>query len=141
MVNLDNIFHLFGSNDNLDGSSNNDTTFIDFKVTPVYWVGMYKKLILNHLNFNKKIIKFFEKSNAELDVEDIREAGEFVTYNRAWSYIKKINIKDKEHLKAINTYSDEYLDTSLKLGISFFIETEEYEKCAHLQKILDSFSE
>jgi|TARA_B110000908_G_scaffold140508_1_gene167677 hypothetical protein len=140
MVNLDNIFHLFGSNDNLDGS-NDTTTFIDFKVTPIYWVGMYKKLILNHLNFNKKIVNFFKKSNAELDVDDIREAGEFVTYNRAWSYIKKIDIKDKEHLMAINTYSDEYLDTSLKLGISFFIETEEYEKCAHLQKILDSFSE
>lgn len=140
MVNLDNIFHLFGSNDNLDGSDNN-TTFIDFKVTPTYWVGMYKKLILNHLNFNKKIVNFFKKSNAELDVDDIKEAGEFVTYNRAWSYIKKINIEDKEHLEAINIYSDEYLDTSLKLGISFFIETEEYEKCAHLQKILDFLSE
>lgn len=140
MVNLDNIFNLFGSNDNLDGSDST-TTFIDFKVTPIYWVGMYKKLILNHLNFNKKIVNFFKKSNADLDVNDIREAGEFVTYNRAWSYIKKIDIKDKEHLKAINTYSDEYLDTSLKLGINFFIESEEYEKCAHLQKILNYISE
>ena len=26
---------------------------------------------------------------------------------------------------------------SLKLGISFFIETEQYERCAHLQKIID----
>tara|TARA_R110000765_G_scaffold402746_1_gene498615 strand:+ start:121 stop:543 length:423 start_codon:yes stop_codon:yes gene_type:complete len=140
MVNLDNIFHLFGSNDDLDGCDNT-TTLIDFKTTPIYWVGMYKKLILNHLNFNKKIINFFKKSNEELDLEDIKEAGEFVTYNRAWSYIKKIDINNKEHKKAINTYSDEYLDTSLKLGINFFIETEEYEKCAHLQKILNSFSE
>jgi hypothetical protein len=140
MVNLDNIFSLFGSNDDLDGGDNT-TTLIDFKNTPVYWVGMYKKLILNHMNFNKKIIKFFKKSNEELDIEDIKEAGEFVTYNRAWSYIKKIDINNKEHTKAINTYSDEYLDTSLKLGINFFIETEEYEKCAHLQKILNSFSE
>tara|TARA_R110000751_G_C13500084_1_gene450224 strand:- start:113 stop:535 length:423 start_codon:yes stop_codon:yes gene_type:complete len=140
MVNLDNIFHLFGSNDDLDGNDNT-TTLIDFKTTPIYWVGMYKKLILNHLNFNKKIINFFKKSNEELDLEDIKEAGEFVTYNRAWSYIKKIDINNKEHKKAINTYSDEYLDTSLKLGINFFIETEEYEKCAHLQKILNSFSE
>ena len=140
MVNLDNIFSLFGSNDDLDGRDDT-TTLIDFKNTPVYWVGMYKKLILNHINFNKKIIKFFKKSNEELDIEDIKEAGEFVTYNRAWSYIKKIDINNKEHTKAINTYSDEYLDTSLKLGINFFIETEEYEKCAHLQKILNSFSE
>jgi len=140
MINLDNIFHLFGPDDNFDGVDNG-TTYMDFKNTPTYWVGMYKKLILNHINFNKKIIKFFQKSDKALDLGDVKEAGEFVTYNRAWSYIKKIDMSNKEHIKGIKTYSDEYLDTSLKLGISFFIETEQYERCAHLQKILDSLSE
>jgi len=140
MVNLDHIFHLFSSNDDLQGVAN-DKTFIDFKNTPTYWVGMYKKLILNHLNFNKKIIQFFKKSNKELDLGDVKEAGESITYNRAWNYIKKIDINKKEHLEGIDNYADEYLDTSLKLGISFFIETEEYEKCAHLQKILNYLSE
>tara|TARA_R100000734_G_C3265666_1_gene63057 strand:+ start:109 stop:531 length:423 start_codon:yes stop_codon:yes gene_type:complete len=140
MVNLDHIFHLFSSNDDLQGVAN-DKTFIDFKNTPTYWVGMYKKLILNHLNFNKKIIQFFKKSNKELDLGDVKEAGESITYNRAWNYIRKIDINKKEHLEGIDNYADEYLDTSLKLGISFFIETEEYEKCAHLQKILNYLSE
>jgi len=140
MINLDNIFHLFGPDDNFDGVDNG-TVYMDFKDTPTYWVGMYKKLILNHINFNKKIVKFFQKSNKDLDLNDVKEAGEFVTYNRAWSYIKKIDISNKDHIKGIKTYSDEYLDTSLKLGISFFIETEQYERCAHLQKILDSLSE
>tara|TARA_R100000773_G_scaffold43619_1_gene42472 strand:- start:76 stop:498 length:423 start_codon:yes stop_codon:yes gene_type:complete len=140
MVNLDHIFHLFSSNDDLQGVAN-DKTFIEFKNTPTYWVGMYKKLILNHLNFNKKIIQFFKKSNKELDLGDVKEAGESITYNRAWNYIKKIDINKKEHLEGIDNYADEYLDTSLKLGISFFIETEEYEKCAHLQKILNYLSE
>ena len=138
--NLNHIFHFFGPNDNLDGSDN-DTTLIDFKNTPIYWVGMYKKLILNHVNFNKKIIKFFQKTDRELDLNDMKEAGEYVTYNRAWSYIKKIDISNKEHLKGIDAYSDEYLDTALSLGINFFIETEQYERCAHLQKILDYLSE
>jgi hypothetical protein len=140
MINLDNIFHLFGPDDNFDGVDNG-TTYMDFKNTPTYWVGMYKKLILNHINFNKKIIKFFQKSDKALDLGDVKEAGEFVTYNRAWSYIKKIDMSNKEHVKGIKVYADEYLDTALKLGISFFIETEEYERCAHLQKILDSLSE
>ena len=139
MVNIDNIFDLFGSDDNLDGTDNS-TTLIDFKNTPVYWVGMYKKLILNHINFNKKIIKFFKNSNDEFDVNDVKEAGEYVTYNRAWSYIKKIDISKKEHLKSVKIYADEYLDVTLKLSINFFIETEEYEKCAHLQKILNYLS-
>ena len=140
MVNLDHIFHLFSSNDDLQGIAN-DKAFVDFKNTPTYWVGMYKKLILNHINFNKKIIKFFQKSNKELDLGDVKEAGEFVTYNRAWSYIKKIDLEKKEHIKGIKVYADEYLDTALKLGISFFIETEQYERCAHLQKILNTLSE
>ena len=139
MINLDNIFHLFSSNDDLDGIDNSNI-HIDFKNTPTYWVGMYKKLILNHVSFNKKIIKFFQKSNKDLDLNDVKEAGEFVTYNKAWAYIKKIDLSKEEHKKGINTYADEYLDTSLKLGINFFIETEEYEKCAHLQKILNYFS-
>ena len=140
MVNLDNIFHLFESNDNLDGTENS-TTLIDFKNTPTYWVGMYKKLILNHVNFNKKLAEFFQKSNKDLDINDMKEAGEFVTYNRAWLYIKKINIKNEEHIKGAQNYADEYLDTALKLGINFFIETEQYERCAHLQKILNNLSE
>jgi hypothetical protein len=140
MINLDNIFNLFGPDDNFDGVDNGNT-YMDFKNTPTYWVGMYKKLILNHINFNKKIMKFFQKSDKDLDLNDVKEAGEFVTYNRAWSYIKKIDISNKDHIKGIKIYSDEYLDTSLKLGISFFIETEQYERCAHLQKILDSLSE
>ena len=140
MINLDNIFHLFGSNDDFDGVDDGKT-YMDFKNTPTYWVGMYKKLILNHINFNKKIVKFFQKSDKDLDLNDVKEAGEFVTYNRAWSYIKKIDTSNKDHIKGIKTYSDEYLDTSLKLGISFFIETEQYERCAHLQKILDSLPE
>ncbi len=140
MINLDNIFHLFGPDDDFDGVDNG-TTYMDFKNTPTYWVGMYKKLILNHINFNKKIIKFFQKSDKALDLGDVKEAGEFVTYNRAWSYIRKIDMSNKEHVKGIKVYADEYLDTALKLGISFFIETEQYERCAHLQKILDSLSE
>tara|TARA_R110002012_G_scaffold116409_1_gene264128 strand:+ start:154 stop:576 length:423 start_codon:yes stop_codon:yes gene_type:complete len=140
MINLDNIFHLFGPDDNFDGVDNG-TVYMDFKDTPTYWVGMYKKLILNHINFNKKIVKFFQKSDKTLDLNDVKEAGEFVTYNRAWSYIKKIDMSNKDHMKGIKVYADEYLDTSLKLGISFFIETEQYERCAHLQKILDSLSE
>ena len=140
MINLDNIFHLFSSNDDLDGIDNSNI-HIDFKNTPIYWVGMYKKLILNHINFSKKITKFFKKSDDGLDLNDVQEAGEFVTYNRAWSYITKIDISNKEHIKGIDNYSDKHLNASLKLGINFFIETEEYEKCAHLQKILNYLSE
>jgi hypothetical protein len=138
-VKLDNIFELFSSNENVDGE--NDIVHIDFTQTPVYWIGMYKKLVLNHLNFNKKVVQFFKESNHELDVVDMENAGEFVVYNRAWYYIQNVDINVEEHVLAIEKYQDEYLDTALKLGINFFEEQEEYEKCALLKRILDKIQE
>lgn len=139
MGNLDKIFDLFSANEELDGV--NSTVQIDFTQTPIYWIGMYKKLVLNHINFNKKVLKFFKQSNQELDLEDMKDAGEFVVYNRAWHYIQNVNIDNKEHIIALNKYSDEYLDTALKLGIHFFEQHEQYERCALLKKILDKVEE
>jgi hypothetical protein len=139
MIDVDNLFNLFPADD--AGGSKEETTHIDFKDSPIYWLGMYKKLILNHINFNKKVIKFFKEANDELDIVDMKEAGEFVTYNRAWFYIKKINSLEEDHINAIKQYSDEYLDTSLELGISYFQDIEEYEKCAHLLKVLKKSQE
>lgn len=136
---LDNIFELFSSDEDLDGG--NDLVHIDFTQTPTYWIGMYKKLVLNHINFNKKVIKFFKESDQQLDVLDVEQAGEFIVYNRAWHYIQNVDINVEEHVLAIKKYTDEYLDTSLKLGIHFFEESEEYEKCALLKKILDKTEE
>ena len=136
MGNLENIFGLF-SHDDDDLSTEGKTTYIDLKSSPVYYVGMYKKLILNHINFNKKILTFFKKANKDLNIEDIKEAGEFVAYNRAYTYIKNLDLEDHTHIEAIQHYTDEYLDTSLELGINFFQQHEEYEKCAFLLKILD----
>ena len=139
MINIDNIFELFSTNEDLDG--NNTVVHIDFTKTPIYWIGMYKKLVLNHINFNKKVLKFFKESNQELDIEDMKDAGEFVVYNRAWHYIQNVDIDNEEHVIAIRKYCDEYLDTSLKLGISFFEQHEQYERCALLKSILDKSKE
>ena len=139
MINIDNIFSLFSANENLEGE--NTVVHVDFSQTPIYWIGMYKKLVLNHINFNKKVLKFFKESNQELDVEDMKDAGEFVVYHRAWHYIQNVDIDIEEHVIAIKKYTDEYLDTALKLGISFFEQHEEYEKCALLKRILDKSKE
>ena len=135
MAGLNDIFGLFSHED--EDISNGKTSYEELKSSPMYYVGMYKKLILNHINFNKKVLSFFQKANEEFEIEDIKEAGEFVTYNRAYGFIKNIDLKNSEHVEGVNYYKDEYLDTSLKLGISFFQQHEEYEKCAFLLKILN----
>ena len=56
--NLEDIFGLFSHEDD-DLSNGGTTTYVDLKNSPVYYIGMYKKLVLNHINFNKKVLTFF----------------------------------------------------------------------------------
>ena len=76
-MDIDNIFELFSDSEFIK----DDETPIDFSKTPIYWVGMYKKIVLNHINFNKKVLKFFKKANHEFDIVDIKEVGEFFVYS------------------------------------------------------------
>tara|TARA_R110000772_G_scaffold192530_3_gene303489 strand:+ start:2410 stop:2835 length:426 start_codon:yes stop_codon:yes gene_type:complete len=134
-MDLSKIFELFNEKEEVENEDENP--YVDFKSSPLYWVGMYKKLVLNNSNFNKKIVKFFKDSDDDLDVDEMSEAGEWITYQRAWEYIKDINLKNENHIKIIKRYSDEYLETSLKLGISYFEGKEIYENCALLKGVLD----
>jgi|TARA_B110000240_G_C13441634_1_gene428389 hypothetical protein len=133
-IDFDNIFNLFGEED----VSNNTTNYADLTSTPIYWLGMHKKLILNHINFRKKAIRLLKDSNMELDPAELAAAGEVIAYNRAWFYIKKIDLSNKDHVEAILAHGDDFLETSLELAIKHFQspEREEYEKCLHLLEVL-----
>jgi|TARA_R110000796_G_scaffold240060_1_gene360958 hypothetical protein len=135
-MDINNLFSFF-----LEGDEEGEEIIItdDLTITPQYWLGMFKKLILNHLVFNKQAVKMFSKSNKEFDISEIEEAGGHITYHRAWFYISKIDLKNENHLIEIKEYSDEYLEKTLKLAIKYFQnegESEDYMKCAHLLKIL-----
>jgi len=134
MIDMTNIFGLFVPGEELDGTKT-ATNLDELKTKPIFHVGMYKKLILNHLNFNTKVLNFFKQSNQEFDVNDIKEAGEYVVFNRAWSYITNVNLKDKGYIDAIKHYSDVEFHNTLDMGIDFFQKDELYERCAHLLKI------
>ena len=138
MIDVNNLFNLFPYGEDEEGEME---SCIDITITPKYWLGMHKKLVLNHLNFKKKAVRFFKISNLELDIEEVKKAGEFVAYNRAWFYISKINIEDENHIDDIVSYGDVNLETSLELSIKYFQSQEEYEKCAHLLKILQKSRE
>ena len=141
-VNIDKIFGLFGGEDKNpkhDSGSNQDMSYLleDYKQHPMFWVGMFKKLIYNHKVFNAKVLNSFKDLDGELDMNDVENAGEFIMYNRAWYWINKINPKESLHQNALTHYADEILLTYTKVVILYFQELEEYEKCAHLKKIQD----
>jgi hypothetical protein len=141
-VNVDKIFGLFGNGDETPKSNsgvNQDMSYLleDYKQHPMFWVGMFKKLIYNHKSFNDKILNSFKDLDGELDMNDVENAGEFIIYNRAWYWINKIDIKEQLHQNALTHYADEILLTYTKVVILYFQELEEYEKCAHLKKVQD----
>ena len=134
MIDMTNIFGLFVPGEELDGTKT-ATNLDELKTKPIFHVGMYKKLIINHLNFNTKVLNFFKQSNQEFNIDDIREAGEYVVFNRAWSYISNVNIKNKGYIDALKHYSDDEFYATLDMGIAFFQKDELYERCAFLLKI------
>ena len=141
-VDVNKIFGLFGNEDENpkpNSDMNQDMSYIleDYKQHPMFWVGMFKKLIYNHHSFNNKILNSFKDLDGELDMNDVENAGEFIVYNRAWYWINKIDIKETLHQNALTHYADEILLTYTKVVILYFQELEEYEKCAHLKKIQD----
>ena len=138
-MDLNKIFGLFSDEEpkSLKEKSQLIDDILDFKEHPLFWVGMFKKLIQNHKVYNRSMINFFSKMDEELDLYDVEDAGEFIVYNRAWFWISKIDITDTKHQDSIIQYTDNLFLTYLKFTISYFQEIEEYEKCAHLKKIQD----
>ena len=140
VVNIDKIFDLFNDKepDSLKEKAQvADVLIKDYKNHPLFWVGMFKKLIYNHEVFHLQLLKFFDKLDEGLDQVDIDRAGEYVVFTKAWEYIKKIDPNNLQHQEAIYQFSDIHLKTALELAINYFQEQEEYEKCLHLQKNLE----
>ena len=134
MIDKDKIFKLFVDGKEISGDRTKDE-IKDFMNGPYAKIGMFVKLIQNHEVFHKKLEKFLKKEQPNYNVESTKEASEFTVYNRAWGYIKNIDIKDKEDLNAIINFEHRTLLKVLSSSITFFEIYEEYEKCAHLHKI------
>jgi hypothetical protein len=69
-MDVNKIFGLFGGqeeNPKPDFDHENDMSYLleDFKNHPLFWVGMFKKLIHNHRTFSKKVIGFFSRMDED----------------------------------------------------------------------------
>jgi hypothetical protein len=113
-------------------------SYTDFYNNPIFKLGMFKKLVFNHVNFNKKLLfSLLDAASSDGDKESkkIKEFSELMIYNRAYNQLEDINFEnDKNYIKQA---SDEELLTACKLAIKFFEEREEYEKCAKIKVLED----
>ena len=141
MLDPNRIFGLFdalNSNTNIieDGGG-----YIDIKDTPEYKIGMFTRIIMDHMQFNDRVVEFFSKASDELEKEDIENAGEFVVYHRGWFYIKGIDLENRRDWYALEKMANLKTLTAMDLSINYFEEREEYEKCAHLLKLSKTLEE
>ena len=114
--------------------------FEEFRTTPTYQLKMFQKIIVNHLTFQKKLVKMFRESDPELgDFGDLEEAGEHMAFFRGWSYIQSVDLDKEIWQDSIKIQLIEPFGEALEMSIKFFESIEEYEKCAFLTKIQKFF--
>ena len=140
MIDKDKIFKLFVDGKEISGDKTKEE-IKDFMNGPYTKIGMFVKLIQNHEVFHKKLEKFLKQEQPDYNVESTKEASEFTVYNRAWNYIKQIDIDNSDHLNAIINFDPKVFYKTLEGAVNFFESYEEYEKCAHLHKIKELVKE
>jgi hypothetical protein len=137
MIDPEKIFNLFNRADEdppLKEKAEIADQLMNFRETPVFWVGMFKKLIINSSNARKQIEKIFPKEVAE-EFFQVKDLNELFMFTRSWSFISKINLQEPTHKEALKIFNDVDFIVCLRLSISFWEEREEYERCALLKNI------
>lgn len=104
---------------------------------PQYYLGMFQKLINNHLNYQKGLIEMFKTADPNLNMKEIEAAGEHLLYKSAWEYIKKFDLEDSYSQEILEKSNLKDLKKAIKSSLIYYENEEEYEKCAFLKKLLD----
>jgi hypothetical protein len=133
-MNIDKIFNMFEPEVK---PTPENLVLVDFKDHPYYWVGMFRKIMLNYDAFSKKFISLFREDGSQVDTADIERAGEHFVYERAWEYISKLDITISLHLSTLLQFRDPVLVKNLNKTLIHFQDSEEYEKCAFILKLIE----
>ena len=139
-MNLSNFFSLFPNNKTPKNQNDDLLDPIPIKElidTPIYWIGMFKKLICNYKTFGNKLLIQVEGFDIGTDYDNVQQAYEFMLYERSYFYLSCLDISNPNDLKILKEKSDETLLFSLNTCLLYFEEQEEYEKCSFIKEILD----
>jgi hypothetical protein len=132
-MNINKIFSLFKSPEEPEETISQ----IDLSESPVVWIGMFKRLIINYETFAKQLIKFLGDANPDLDVIEIERISGYMVYDKAYNHLFKLDIINQTHLDCIHLYSDDIFKKTLDAALIYFEGVEEYERCIFLKQIQD----
>jgi hypothetical protein len=132
-MDIDKIFNMFEPETK---PAPEELVLVDFKNHPYYWVGMFRKIMLNYDAFSKKFISMFREDGSQVNMNDVERAGEHFVYERAWEYISKLDINIPLHLTTLLQYKDPVLIKNLDRTLLHFQDSEEYEKCGFILELI-----
>ena len=141
MINKDRIFNLFSTTPEVKEKEEKRISIEEFIESPYAKIGMFTKLILNHFVFQEKLKKFLKTEEPAYSIENTKEAANYTVFNKAWEYIREIDIENKDHINALIGFNPIVFNKALTSAIVYFQDGEEYEKCAHIFKIQEIVKE
>ena len=132
MIDKNKIFSLFDNNNKKDSKEliNYYLFYCCYQI-----IGMFTKLVQNHFVFHAKLKAFLKKEDPNYDSDLAKINAEFAVFNRAWFYIRQLDLNKENHLSAFIEFKKSTFISALKSSIEYFQEEEEYEKCAFLLKL------
>ena len=111
-MDINNIFGLFSSGSKEEEIYENLDTF---KKTPLFKLSMFVKLILNGVNFKKKLLYFFQKSSEDLGLDDV----DLAVLERLFELTDGFKIKDGINIEIAIKILDEIISKNFKLKAIF----------------------
>lgn len=134
-MDINKIFNLFDGS-SLENKAEEASDAIIIQETSMFWIGMFKKIILNNKVFYHQLKSHLPKELLE-EISQGDDLADMVTYSRAWFYISKLNLKRRVDVDALYAFTDENLLYASEMALRFFEGKEEYEKCAFIKEIQD----
>ena len=132
-MNINKIFNLFKSSEEPEEVISQ----IDLSESPIIWIGMFKRLIVNYETFAHQIIKFLGETSPDLDTAEVERASSYMVYSRAYDNLSRLNLQDTTHLDCLKLSSDDIFKQTLNSALNYYEALEEYEKCIHIKQIQD----
>lgn len=139
MMDLNKIFAAFDD----ENASNDETSLlVDFSEHPLYFISGFNKTISTYLFFHEYVNKNFNNIPSQtLENSFELETNDKIIFDKAWDFIKKLDIDKPFHIECIKMKSNDKFIHHLQKTISFFEQHEEYHKCGFLKNLEDKVKE
>lgn len=137
-IDADSVFRLFDQQPSSSQASNPDDKTIELAEHPIILVGMFTRMVLKGEEISQDIMKFLQAVNRDtLDPEEQLRFNYSLAYNRALQHLAKLDLDNPYHQDVLSEKAGKDFLEACNRTISFFTESEEYEKCAFIKKIQD----